>query len=300
MVSWLKSLDRILRGEATRPDAIKNGNIDFQCFGLTVVVILLAMIYGFCMGSFSLFKELGADISQSDRYWQLFASTVKVPGLFLLTLIVTFPSLYVFNALVGSRLNLLAMLKLLIASLAVNLAVLASLGPITAFFSVSTASYLFIQVFNVAMFTIAGTLGLLFLNQTLNRMSASPEAEPSDSGLGEIEDDAATPAIDRIDDHESSEAGDDHSGGPMDILVAEVPSVETVGAIDRTDEHMLSGHVRMVFRIWVIAFCLVGAQMGWVLRPFIGNPDAAFTWFRERESNFFQAILRIIGELLIG
>ncbi len=297
MISWLKSLDRILRGEATRPDAIKDGNIDFQCFGLTIVVILLAMIYGFCMGSFSLFKELGSDISQSDRYWQLFASTVKVPGLFLLTLIVTFPSLYVFNALVGSRLNLIAMLKLLIASLAVNLAVLASLGPITAFFSVSTASYMFIQVFNVAMFTIAGTLGLLFLNQTLNRMSASPAIEPARSEVGGGEADAAPAAIV---DQASVERSDDRPDELMDLLVAEAPSVESVGAIDRTAEHMLSGHVRMVFRIWVIAFCLVGAQMGWVLRPFIGNPEAAFTWFRERESNFFQAILRIIGELLFG
>ena len=140
MMAWLKSLDRILRGEATRPDAIKDGNIDFQCSGLTILVVVLAMIYGACMGSFSLFKELSADIPASDRWMQILASTIKVPALFLLTLAVTFPSLYVFNALVGSRLNLVAMLKLLIASLAVNLAVLASLGPITAFFSVSTAS----------------------------------------------------------------------------------------------------------------------------------------------------------------
>jgi hypothetical protein len=52
----------------------------------------------------------------------------------------------------------------------------------------------------------------------------------------------------------------------------------------------LSGHVKTVFRLWVIVFGLVGAQMGWVLRPFIGNPNVPFTWFRGRESNFFQAV----------
>ena len=298
MIAWLKSLDRILRGEATRPDALKDGDIDFQCFGLAVVVVVLAMVYGFCMGSFSLFKELGEGVPSSDRYWQLFASTVKVPALFLLTLIVTFPSLYVFNALVGSRLNLVAMLKLLVASLAVNLAVLASLGPITAFFSVSTASYLFIQVFNVAMFTIAGTLGLLFLNQTLNRMSALPA---SDLSKDEILEAGAESAIDAAESElPSSEFFEEPTEESSIATGEEILVATSVGAIDRTDEHMLSRHVRIVFRIWVVAFCLVGAQMGWVLRPFIGNPDAAFTWFRERESNFFQAILRIVSELLFG
>ena len=42
----------------------------------------------------------------------------------------------------------------------------------------------------------------------------------------------------------------------------------------------------------MIVFGLVGAQMGWVLRPFVGNPNLPFTWFRGRESNFFQAVLQ--------
>ena len=53
----------------------------------------------------------------------------------LLTLLITFPSLYVFNALVGSRLLIGAMLKLLIAAMAVMLMVLASFGPIVGFFA---------------------------------------------------------------------------------------------------------------------------------------------------------------------
>ena len=49
---------------------------------------------------------------------------------------------------------------------------------------------------------------------------------------------------------------------------------------------------KRVFQIWVIVFGLVGAQMGWVLRPFIGSPDLPFVWFRGRESSFFQGVLR--------
>ena len=34
--------------------------------------------------------------------------------------------------------------------------------------------------------------------------------------------------------------------------------------------------------------------MGWVLRPFVGNPHQPFTWIRGRESNFFQAVFHTI------
>jgi hypothetical protein len=62
------------------------------------------------------------------------------------------------------------------------------------------------------------------------------------------------------------------------------------GALDPLEDQVLTPHVRVVFRCWIILFGLVGAQMGWVLRPFIGDPGRPFTWFRGRESNFFQAV----------
>jgi hypothetical protein len=62
----------------------------------------------------------------------------------------------------------------------------------------------------------------------------------------------------------------------------------------------LGRHTRLVFGCWVIVFALVGAQMGWVLRPFIGNPAQEFDWFRERKSNFFEAVLNAIGTLFTG
>jgi hypothetical protein len=59
-------------------------------------------------------------------------------------------------------------------------------------------------------------------------------------------------------------------------------------------------HTQTVFRCWVVLFALVGAQMGWVMRPFIGTPELPFTWFRERESNFFAAVLHALGKVLTG
>ncbi len=39
---------------------------------------------------------------------------------------------------------------------------------------------------------------------------------------------------------------------------------------------------RTLLRIWLIIFAFVGIQMGWVLRPFIGHPDAPTEFFRDQ------------------
>lgn len=293
MLDWLKSLDRILRGETTSPNAIEDGNIQIPLRGLCVVGILLAMLYGACMGSFSVFREVDPTVgSWSDRYLQIFSTTLKVPTLFFLTLAITFPSLYVFNALVGSRLTLQSLLRLLIASLGVNLAVLASLGPIVAFFSVSTTSYHFMLLFNVVVFAVAGTLGLAFLIQTLNRISLSMQQMDAAARRAEFiksDEPYATLAEDKS---ETDKLNGDKPASQQ--LAAQArPS-----ALDRVDGNVLGRHVRLVFACWVVVFGLVGAQLGWVLRPFLGDPSMEFAWFRNRESNFFEGVMQAVQGLL--
>ena len=60
------------------------------------------------------------------------------------------------------------------------------------------------------------------------------------------------------------------------------------------------GRVKAVFVIWLVVFGVVGAQMSWVLRPFVGSPDQPFTWFRPREFSFFEAVLNALKRLLAG
>lgn len=253
----IRQLDRLLRGEATSLAELRREQLEFPVLGLSAVIATLGIIYGACMGIFAITG------SGSGAAMQVPASMLKVPALFFLTLIVTCPSLYVFNALVGSRLTFLPLMRLLIGSLAVMLAVLASLGPIVAFFSISTTSYSFILLLNVLVFALSGLLGLVFLLQTLHRMTIARRAmEPP-----------PPPAIITTDPDVPPDA-----------------QKEDFGALDRLDGQVLGPHVRTIFRIWVILFGVVGAQMSWVLRPFVGNPDRPFQWFRSRESNFFQAI----------
>jgi hypothetical protein len=284
MARGWKELDRILRGEATRLSSLRQGTVEVPVGGLTVVLVGLAMLHGVFMGSFGIFQGNRA------AWLQVLSSMVKVPALFVLTLAVTFPSLYVFNALVGSRLSLGSLLRLLVAALGVTVAVLTSLGPIVAFFAASTTSYAFMKLLNVLAFTVAGFLGTAFLLQSLHRLSLIvPEPPPKPQAEGETR------------EPESEER-------PVELeFVAEQgppgapPALRRQpGALEPVDERVLSRHVKLVFRCWILLFGLVGAQMGWVLRPFIGNPHLPFALFRARESNIFLAILQALGDLLRG
>jgi hypothetical protein len=246
MRQWIQALDGILRGDTTRLSRLREVGLAVPGRGLGVLIVLLGATYGFCMGWFALFNW------ERPEFRQTLAAMVKVPALFLLTLLVTFPSLYIFNALVGSRLTAANMGRLLVASLSVTLAVLASFGPIVAFFSVTTTSYPFMVLLNVVLFAVSGLLGLKFLLQTLHRLSLP--AEP----------------------------------GPLP---------DPAGALEKVEGSLLGKNVRGVFTIWVIVFGLVGAQMSWVLRPFIGAPGMPFQLFRARESHFFEAVARTIVSL---
>jgi hypothetical protein len=289
MWRWIKNLDGILRGEATRYEALQQAEFRIPVGGLAMVLFWLAILYGACMGFYAFFRP----DQPAFWYWQGLSGALKVPALFFLTLLVTFPSLYVFNALIGSQLNLMTVLRLLVASLSVNLAVLSSLGPIVAFFSVCTTSYSFIVLLNVVVFAFAGLLGLMFLLQTLHRISLaqsklqvspspipSPAAEPQGGSPAEREAPVSAP-------------------GPApraDWIPAEL--VEAPGPLDRLSGHVLGKHVKTVFGCWVVIFGLVGAQMSWILRPFIGAPGAPFEIFRPRGSNFFESVFMTLRGLL--
>ena len=58
MLHALKQLDRLLRGEATRMEALRAGTLDYSARQIATVAMVLGMFYGVCMGVFAL---TGAD-----------------------------------------------------------------------------------------------------------------------------------------------------------------------------------------------------------------------------------------------
>ena len=319
MLQAFRDLDRVLRGDATTAQAVRTGELDLPGRRLLATAVLLASAYGVCVGGYALARVyFGIEDTVAESYdgWmQVLASAVKMPLLFLLTLLITLPSLYVFSTLLGSRLTLRSMLRLLLAMTAVTTAVAASLGPIVLFFSLSTESYPFMKLLNVVCCGIAGVIGLLFLKRTLDKLleaaaalsepepdpdpdpkpEPEPEPQPQPQPKSDAEAAAPVPATPQL-------------AEPQPVLKsdAEPPSGDAAAATtfglsphwDRPARRRPPGSA--VFNAWLVLFALVGAQMSWVLRPFIGDPDLPFAWFRDRDSNFFIDVLVALARLLSG
>ena len=295
MTTWIKQLDELLRGERVRGELLAQGRVDVRLRTFIPLAIILGGAYGFFMGWYALFR--GGDAASM----QVVASTIKLPALFLLTLGVTFPSLYVFNAIVGCRMTFGATARVLVAAIAVNLAVAASLGPILAFFTVSTTSYPFMIVLNVALLGVAGLVSVGFLFRGLRGLAhaqATREVDESLARTPRVE--PAPPALPEYAMHRVPTP--ENKGG----YVAPPPTIEQLRAMaanraaSERDQAIARRRTTadFILLIWIAIYALVGSQMGWVLRPFIGSPDAPFTWFRERDGSFFTSVAGSLSRLL--
>ncbi len=300
MLKLLQPLDELLRGDRTRDDLLVQDHAALSLRTFLPAGVALGLTYGFFMGWFIL--STGKD----DAIKQALATTVKLPAVFLVTLFVTFPSLYVFNALVGCKLRFATTLRLLIAAIVVNLAVAAALGPILGFFTLSTTSYPFMILLNVALLGIGGVIGLAFLLRTLRRLALAgatadlppPPEPPADEPRtaptalpGETPPQMPAPNVPSA----------DFVPRRLPPSIAVSPARAAYYAQLSQREALIRERTRAangIFRIWVVLYGVVGMQTGWILRPFIGHPDLPFTLLRAREGNVFQGLWRAASSLL--
>lgn len=278
LMSLVSPLDALLRGDRTSAADLRTGSL----LNLRIFVpwaIVLGMVYGFFMGWFALFG------GRSGAWVHVLAVMIKLPALFLCTLLVTFPSLYVFNALLGSRLSFSATLRLLVATIVVNLALAASLGPILGFFTLSTTSYGFMVLLNVVLMGIAGFVSIGFLVRALTRLSRG------DLDVASPSTDAAFAAAAAAQPTQSTAAQpDEYPPHPLRQIAQQNAAME---AARRSEP----GPVPLIFAIWIMTYGIVGAQMGWILRPFIGAPGAPIELFRPRSGSVLSGIWNSVQSL---
>lgn len=122
-----------------------------RLLGLMLAAVLaLDFFYGFAMG-----------IDSGIR--QALSSACKIPLLYLLSLLVCFPVLYVINVLMGSRLGFRQTLALILVAFTLNAILLASFGPIVIFFTVTGADYHFLKLLHVAVMALGGLGAMIAL-----------------------------------------------------------------------------------------------------------------------------------------
>lgn len=115
----------------------------------------------------------GAVLGSTHSLWQTLSSAVKLPLLFLATLIVCSPTLYFFNVLFGSNQSLTQNVALMLTAITVTAVLLLSFAPIVVFFLLTTSGYQFYKLLNVAFFSISAAVGVGFLSRGMSIVSAA-------------------------------------------------------------------------------------------------------------------------------
>lgn len=130
----------------------------------------------FC--SFCCFAIYGAIIGSFHSLNQALASAIKLPALYLLTLIVCLPALYIFNVLFGSNKTIAQHFTYVLSAAAVISLLLCGFAPVILFFLITISpreDYSFFLLLNVAVFTLTGIFGVSFLYQAMRPTAVSDE-----------------------------------------------------------------------------------------------------------------------------
>ncbi len=145
-------------------------------------VKLKSKIFGLLISSIVFFGIYGAILGAYSTWMQCLVSAIKLPALYLLTLIICFPTLYFFNVMFGSKRTFQQYLTLLMTAMAMISVLLFGFAPVSLFFLLSSPNYNFFLVLNVAIMAITGFLGVSFIYQGMHFLSEQ-DAEGKDIRL---------------------------------------------------------------------------------------------------------------------
>lgn len=145
-------------------------------------VKLKSKIFGLLVSSTVFFGIYGAILGASSTWMQCLVSVIKLPALYLLTLIICFPTLYFFNVMFGSKRTFEQYLALLMTAMAMISILMFGFAPVSLFFLLSTSDYNFFLLLNVAIMAITGFLGISFFYQGMQFLSEE-DAEGKDIRL---------------------------------------------------------------------------------------------------------------------
>ncbi|MGG6294132.1 hypothetical protein ACQ4M4_06890 [Leptolyngbya sp. AN02str] len=260
------------------------------------------------------FAIYGAIIGSSSSWMQLLSSAVKLPALYLITLVICLPTLFFFDVLFGSKLGFGQYVALLLSTMSTISVLLFSFAPVTLFFLISIHDYDFFLLVNVAIFALTGFIGTRLFYNGMQQISARSQQFRPAPPYSEIEaaseyqpeyDSNYEPGYDpHLDEQERADEAAYRATlaklpqtrtqefvPPRDVVPARQSAVaKPVDDLQQTRDRLL--------KFWLLLYALVGSQLGWTLRPFFGAPGEPFQLFRSIEGNFYATMFRVLLNFL--
>ncbi len=119
-----------------------------------LIICAFTFIYGIVMGSY-------------HGFMQSVVAGIKVMVLFLGTLLICFPSFFIIQQVLGSKMNLRQMIIIVLSGFVLASAIALSFSPIIIFFQITGGNYHFLQLLHVTIFIFSGVFGMRLMIDAL-------------------------------------------------------------------------------------------------------------------------------------
>lgn len=119
-----------------------------------LIICAFTFLYGAVMGSY-------------HSFLQSIMAGLKIIFLFLCTIIICFPSFYVIQQVLGSKMNLRQMIIIVLSGFVLTSEIALSFSPIIILFQITGGNYHFLQLLHVAVFLFGGIFGMRLMIEAL-------------------------------------------------------------------------------------------------------------------------------------
>ncbi|MCX6269338.1 MAG: hypothetical protein NTW16_18630 [Bacteroidetes bacterium] len=123
-------------------------------FNQIILICGFAFLYGMVMGSY-------------HSFLQSVVTGLKVILLFLSTVIICFPSFFIIQQVLGSKMSFRQMIVIVLSGVVLTATIALSFAPIVIVFQVTGGNYHFLQLLHVAIFVFAGIFGMQLMVEAL-------------------------------------------------------------------------------------------------------------------------------------
>jgi hypothetical protein len=130
-----------------------------------MIICVFSFLYGVAMGSY-------------HSFLQSIVAGIKVIVLFLSTIIICFPSFFIIQQVLGSKMSIRQMIVIVLSGLVLSATIILSFTPIVIFFQVTGGNYHFLQLLHVAIFIFAGVFGLRLMVDALKTACEKKDIYP--------------------------------------------------------------------------------------------------------------------------
>lgn len=119
-----------------------------------LIICVFTFLYGIVMGSYYSFL-------------QSLVAGLKVTFLFLSAIIVCFPSFFIIQQVLGSKMTLRQMIIIILSGFVLTTSIALSFTPIVILFQVTGGNYHFLQLLHVGIFIFSGIFGMRLMVEAL-------------------------------------------------------------------------------------------------------------------------------------